>query len=640
MAAAVFTALDADGDGFLSHDEITTALGGARSELFEALDAGERDGRVSPEEWRLFCLKLRSGKGANGLGLFLEAFRKKLAHIGRPVAAPHVAEGAGSWGVRVSVTPRDGEADFLVRMAQEAVPAEWAEFRRLAMEGWTHEADVGLVRMVDWLTTEKLPECSSMSALEDFACQELITHQTAWRKAFPMIQESEPRLAARFLALRRLSVWVHERVLPFCDLNALQAVAFGRCVAASRSLFFRQLKLARFSDVVNETVTAGQKELSLDRMKMLECRDSGACDDEGVKMLFAQASHQAQGCGRVVLRSTERPLHISYVNEEGVDAGGLYRDFMDSCAAELMSPSLPLFVRTPNNRSNSGECREAWQLAPRPTTPATRRMLKFLGQIMGICLRRGDVLPLSLSPVAWKLLVGEEPTLEDLGREDAATAASVQSLQNVEALGVTPGDFEDFFGEMCFVFHNSAGVEVSLGKRGAQKRVTFKNAQKFAELIKEMRLHEAAEQVALLRAGMAMVVPVGCLSLWCWHDLELRVCGNPFVDVEALKRHASLDGYKEGDAPVRYLWHTLTSMGQEDLTRFVHFCWGRSRLPPEGSSQWDVFKITLAADIPADGLPRAHTCFFQLDLPRYPSRQVAAEKILYAVQNCVSIQIS
>jgi len=268
-------------------------------------------------------------------------------------------------------------------------------------------------------------------------------------------------------------------------------------------------------------------------------------------------------------------------------------------------------------------------------------MYTFLGNLIGICLRRGDVLPLVLSRVTWQLLVGAEPDLQDLVCGDNATATSVQNLMDVEALGARPEDFEDFFGDMRFVFHSSAGIEVPLVKRGAQKRVTFANAREFAELILKMRLNEASEAVGCIRLGMSIVVPIGYLSLWTWQDLELRVCGSPYIDVARLKKHANLDGYLEGDNPVKYLWYALENFSQEDLSNFVRFCWGRSRLPPEGSSQWeDGFKITRAADIPEDGLPRAHTCFFQIDLPLYPNKYVAHDKIQFAVQNCTTLSNS
>lgn len=36
-------------------------------------------------------------------------------------------------------------------------------------------------------------------------------------------------------------------------------------------------------------------------------------------------------------------------------------------------------------------------------------------------------------------------------------------------------------------------------------------------------------------------------------------------------------------------------------------------------------------------LPAAHTCFFQLELPRYTNLTVMRDKILYAITSCIEV---
>lgn len=38
-------------------------------------------------------------------------------------------------------------------------------------------------------------------------------------------------------------------------------------------------------------------------------------------------------------------------------------------------------------------------------------------------------------------------------------------------------------------------------------------------------------------------------------------------------------------------------------------------------------------------MPTSQTCFFQLRLPAYPSRDVLADKLRYAIYNCRSIDM-
>merc|ERR1712048_137774 len=111
-----------------------------------------------------------------------------------------------------------------------------------------------------------------------------------------------------------------------------------------------------------------------------------------------------------------------------------------------MSKQLPVLVPTANGRANTGDHRDAWTVSPVPITSAMKRMLCFLGQLMGLCVRRGDVLPLCLSQLSWKLLVGETPGIDDLEALDVAVAESAKNMQNLATMGVTSDDFELAFG--------------------------------------------------------------------------------------------------------------------------------------------------------------------------------------------------
>ena len=43
------------------------------------------------------------------------------------------------------------------------------------------------------------------------------------------------------------------------------------------------------------------------------------------------------------------------------------------------------------------------------------------------------------------------------------------------------------------------------------------------------------------------------------------------------------------------------------------------------------------AGAPDQYFPIAHTCFFSIELPRYSSKDICYAKLLWAVNNCVSI---
>ena len=68
--------------------------------------------------------------------------------------------------------------------------------------------------------------------------------------------------------------------------------------------------------------------------------------------------------------------------------------------------------------------------------------------------------------------------------------------------------------------------------------------------------------------------------MFSWKDLELSVCGDPKIDIEALKNHTTYTGGLTANSPVvKYFWKTLNSFSQEERQLFLRFVWGRNRLP-------------------------------------------------------------
>jgi E3 ubiquitin-protein ligase HUWE1 len=70
-------------------------------------------------------------------------------------------------------------------------------------------------------------------------------------------------------------------------------------------------------------------------------------------------------------------------------------------------------------------------------------------------------------------------------------------------------------------------------------------------------------------------------------------------------------------------------------TAFLQFVTGTSRLPSDGFKALQGFngpqKFNIHKDYNTEHLPRAHTCFNQLDLPPYDSKEALVEKLTLAI---------
>jgi len=305
---------------------------------------------------------------------------------------------------------------------------------------------------------------------------------------------------------------------------------------------------------------------------------------------------------------------------------------------------VPILCKTPNNKAHSGELREMWMLSPAATRVSHRRQLQFLGQVMGIALRTKATLPLTLHPTVWKYLTGEPITKFDLETTDVAIVSAVdQIVKMAHSDGMDDDTFCSCFFE-TFTTHSSAStVEephiLELKPNGSAIPLTLEGVDEWASLVLEKRLHESDEQLELVKQGLATVVPVELLALWTGHELEHEVCGSSVIDLDELKAHAFYEGYEANSDPIKFMWQALEGMSDEDRGDFLHFCWGRSRLPateaawsalPNGGNRLKVSRASLGHQ----SLPIAHTCFFQIELPPYESAEEAAEKLTYAVRNC------
>lgn len=66
------------------------------------------------------------------------------------------------------------------------------------------------------------------------------------------------------------------------------------------------------------------------------------------------------------------------------------------------------------------------------------------------------------------------------------------------------------------------------------------------------------------------------------------------------------------------------------------FTWGRSKLPrgrwPTNAKGTQVrFKIVPRHNVDATALPLAHTCFFLIELPMYPSKEIMRARLVTAI---------
>ncbi|XP_072723002.1 E3 ubiquitin-protein ligase HECTD3-like isoform X2 [Ciconia boyciana] len=321
-----------------------------------------------------------------------------------------------------------------------------------------------------------------------------------------------------------------------------------------------------------------------------------------------------------------------FITEGVIDNGGGFRDSLSDVSEELCPSSgdvpvpLPFFVRTSNQGNSSSTTRDMY--VPNPSCKDFPKY-EWIGQLMGAALRSKEFLMLSLPALVWKQLAGEEVSWS----KDFATVDTelVKLLELLE--GVDREAFEFMFGrELTYTIAQSDQRVVELIPNGSSTVVRYEDRKEFIRLVQRARLEESKEQIAAMRAGLLCVVPQPVLDLLTWQQLEKKICGDPEITVAELRRFMTFEDFSPNDTRIQNFLEALNNFTSEDLSRFLKFVTGRSRLPV----QITVYPQRTDLDT-LDLMPEASTCSCSFFLPNYSSVKACEELLRYAVYNCMSI---
>lgn len=336
--------------------------------------------------------------------------------------------------------------------------------------------------------------------------------------------------------------------------------------------------------------------LSVNRRKALTVvRDPTASLTRRMRdTLFGQVFQLLSTKTPALFITSKKMWAATFYGEGADDVGGPYRECLTQMCGELMSTALTLFLPSANMTSELGEVRDAFVLNPVCAPPVELLMYRFLGRLMGGCLRGGEPLSLYLPSAVWKYLVGEVADDADVARVDVATLNAVDYVEQLVSVAgddkgkvMSDADIADRnaeLAELCpggFSLLNDAGVVEELVPHGTQIAVTVSNAALYARLVRAYKLYgSGAAQRRALQQGFHEVVPLCSVSGLKWYELEELVCGQCDYDPDALVDTARLEGLSAADPRIGFLREVLRGFTRHQRALFMRFVSGRERLPP------------------------------------------------------------
>jgi hypothetical protein len=333
-----------------------------------------------------------------------------------------------------------------------------------------------------------------------------------------------------------------------------------------------------------------------------------------------------------------RTFKVTFQNEGVTDNGGPYRETFSHFCSELHSEVLNLLVECPNARSQIGDHQEAFVFNCRAKSKSDLELFHFMGQMIGIAIRCDIPLEMRWPKFVWKRMVGLPVVQEDIKAVDEALFHVVDDVLATETEEVFSARFADLF----FCIHTYDGEEqMDLIPNGSEIAVSFDRRQEWVDKVLEFKLLEGTEQIDEMMAGLATIIPTSELCCFTPEEMEIKICGEPHINIDVLRMNVVYDGCSEDEPQVKWLWETLDEMDQTERALFLQFVWSRTRLPVSASQMLMKFKIQSAPDSvnsnPNEHLPLSHTCFFSISVPKYTEKSILKTKLSYAIKHCRSM---
>ncbi|BFZ13158.1 hypothetical protein BsWGS_16197 [Bradybaena similaris] len=321
-----------------------------------------------------------------------------------------------------------------------------------------------------------------------------------------------------------------------------------------------------------------------------------------------------------------RRLYIIFKGEEGLDYGGLAREWFFHVSHDVLNPMYCLFEYASTNNYSL-------QINPASSiNPDHLQYFKFIGRFIAMALYHGKFIDSGFTLPFYKRMLSKKLTIKDL---ESIDAEYYQSLLWIKENNIDECGLELFFCADFEVLGKVEQHELKLG--GSEVRVTEENKEEYINLMTNWRFTRGVdEQTKAFLEGFNEVVPLQWLQYFDERELELMLCGMQEIDVDDWERNTIYRHYQRSSKQVVWFWKMVREIDNEKRTRLLQFVTGTCRLPVGGFAELMGSNGPQRFCIEKVGketwLPRSHTCFNRIDLPPYRSYEQLVEKLNYAIE--------
>lgn len=296
-------------------------------------------------------------------------------------------------------------------------------------------------------------------------------------------------------------------------------------------------------------------------------------------------------------------LSIRFQGEEGVDAGGVTREWFQVLTRQMFDPGYALFIPVSSDRTTFHPNHLS------TINPEHLSFFKFIGRVIGKALYEGRVLDCHFSRPVYKSILGKSVSVKDMESLDPEYYKSV--------VWMLDNDITDVITETFSVDDDEFGVvnTVDLIENGRNIPVTEDNKHDYVRLMVEHKLTGAVkDQLHEFLRGFHEIIPAELISIFNEQELELLISGLPDIDVDDWKANTELHQYTASSPQIQWFWRAIRSFDKEERAKMLQFVTGTSKVPLNGFKELEGMngfsRFNIHRDYGSkDRLPTSHTCF-------------------------------
>ncbi|XP_055855147.1 ubiquitin-protein ligase E3A isoform X2 [Episyrphus balteatus] len=316
----------------------------------------------------------------------------------------------------------------------------------------------------------------------------------------------------------------------------------------------------------------------------------------------------------------KKQLVVEFVGEQGIDEGGVSKEFFQLVVEEIFNPDFGMFTYQEDTKTvwfNSSPFENEAQFT-------------LIGIVLGLAIYNNIILAVNFPMVVYRKLMGGHGSFYDLADWNPTLYRSLKSMLDYDG-----SDMEDIFMQTFKITYSNVfgeTVEHELKANGDDIAVNQENKQEFVDLYSDFLLNKSIErQFKAFKKGFEMVTDESPLKLlFRPEEIELLVCGSRNFDFVELEKSTEYEGgYTSDSQIIKDFWSIVHSLPDESKRKLLEFTTGSDRVPVGGLSRLKLLITRHGSD--SDRLPTSHTCFNVLLLPEYSNREKLEERLLKAI---------